>query len=168
MNHRCLDLSYPEIFHEKINGFFLAGFSVITSNGYCLLANGRSPRKCRNDRVGVDWKSTSLSGCKDVCSAHATCVGFYHISAPDNPNEYCFPIQSDLTCPTGFYDDGTGPLPASMNDLIGSTHLTESYYTCYGKKLGKVFQFLHFLLKFPYNRNNTCSMLLNFNLIHDR
>ena len=145
INHRYF---YPDIFYGNINEPFLSGFSVISSNGYCRLKSNRDPRKCRNDRVGVDF-STSLSGCKDVCSAHATCVGFYHLSDPSDPNEYCFPIQSDLTCPAGFYDDGTGPLPASMNDLTASTHLTESYYTCYGKKLGKVFQSLHFVLKFP-------------------
>ena len=61
---------------------------------------------------------------------------------------------------------GTGPLAASMNDLKADT--SNPNYTCYGKKLGKVFQSLHFVLKFPYNRNITGSMLLNFNLIHDR
>ena len=116
---------------------------MISSNGYCKLVNGRSPRKCRNDRVGVDF-STSLSGCKDVCSAHASCIGFYHLSHSSDPKEYCFPIQSDVTCPTGFYADGTGPLPALMNDLKADTR--NPHYTCYGKKLGKVFQPLYFVL----------------------
>ena len=119
---------------------------MISSNGYCRLANGRAPKKCRNDKAGTDF-STSLSGCKDVCSAHASCVGFYHLSHSSSPNEHCFPIPSDTSCPTGFYLDGNGPLATSMNDLIAVTH---PHYTCFGKKLGKILQSLHFLFKLPY------------------
>ena len=139
---------------------------MISSNRRCRHVNGHNPRNCRNDKAGTDF-SISLSGCKDVCSAHASCVGFVHFSHSSVPNGYCYPIPSDTSCPTGFYMHGTGPLTASMNDLKADLKAANPHYACYGKKLGKVFQSLHFVLKFPY-RNNTGSMLLNFNLIHDR
>ena len=120
---------------------------MISSNGYCRLVNGHNPRHCRNDKVGVDF-STSLSGCKDVCSSHASCVGFFHLSHESDPNEYCYTIPSDATCPTDFYMHGTGPhFATSANDLKADT--SNPHYTCYGKKLGTVFQSLHFVLKFP-------------------
>ena len=107
-----------------IFSYFLLGYSLITSTGYCSHTSGGLPTYCYSGTV------PSQSNCEGFCSSHASCVGYFHSSSLTR----CYVLPSDGTCPSNFVlaqrTDAT-----SANDLVATP---SSGYVCYGKSSGKI------------------------------